>query len=61
VGGLAEAEIFVTDEAHGRRSRGEGGAFKRPKAGRVEERLSSWEVLKRCGLLAVNVYVAVAG
>ncbi|KAJ0151822.1 Uncharacterized protein HZ326_5736 [Fusarium oxysporum f. sp. albedinis] len=33
--GLAEAEIFVTDEAHGRRSRGEGGAFNRPKAGRV--------------------------
>ena len=27
VGRLAEAEIFVTDEAHGRRSRGEDGAF----------------------------------
>jgi hypothetical protein len=35
VGRLAEAEIFVTDEAHGRRSRVEDGAFSRPKAGRV--------------------------
>lgn len=33
VGRLLEAEIFVTDEAHGRRSRGEGGAFAKTKGG----------------------------
>jgi hypothetical protein len=31
VGRLAEAEIFVTDEAHGRRSRGGIGAFEETK------------------------------
>lgn len=32
VEGLADAEILITDEGHGRGSRGEGVAFERPKA-----------------------------
>ena len=38
---LSKAKIFVTDEAHGRRSRGGIGAFDRPKANQegIVERL----------------------
>lgn len=44
VEGLADAEILVTDEGHGRGSRGGGGAFERPKAksGLEEAESSRW-------------------